>query len=401
MMNQPELLPSRKVDLESISHLTQEQQTKLLDLLDRYPECFSGKPGFCNVIQHEIHVSKDFQPKRLRAYRVPENLKPKVKEQIQELLKFGIIKPSKSEMGSPIVCVLKGKDGKDGVRIAVDYRYLNKYCEDDAYPMPDIADLMQRVGQARYITLCDIKSAYHQVPVRQDHQWLTAFVWDGGLYEYTRSPFGQKGSGNTFLRAVQQVLHPVRDFTASFVDDISVYSGEFDQHLKDFERFLQVIKESGFTLNIKKCRFAQNHVRFLGHVIGSGQRKPDPQKVATVQEMKVPETKKQVRRLVGFFSYFRDYIANFAETAQPLTDLTKKSVPNNVPWGDREDQAFEELKLKLCQATTQAMQIADFSKPYIMEVDSSTGTVGAVLLQKVEGQGNRPIAFASQKLTST
>ena len=73
---------------------------------------------------------------------MPENLKPKVEEQIQELLKFGIIKPSKSEMGSPIVCVLKGKDGKDGVRIAVDYRYLNKYCEDDAYPMPDIADLM-------------------------------------------------------------------------------------------------------------------------------------------------------------------------------------------------------------------------------------------------------------------
>ena len=54
-----------------------------------------------------------------------------VEFQINELLKLGIIKPSKSEMGSPIVCVLKGKDGKDGVRIAVDYRYLNKYCEDE------------------------------------------------------------------------------------------------------------------------------------------------------------------------------------------------------------------------------------------------------------------------------
>ena len=95
------------------------------------------------MIQHEINVSQDFRPKRMRAYRVTEHLKPMAEGQIQELLKSGIIKPSKSEMGSPIACVLKGKDGKDGVRIAVDYRYLNKYYEGDAHPMPDIPDLIQ------------------------------------------------------------------------------------------------------------------------------------------------------------------------------------------------------------------------------------------------------------------
>ena len=87
----------------------------------------------------------------MRAYRVPENLKPMVEAQINKLLKLGIIKPPKSEMGSPIVCVLKGKDGKDGVRIAVDYRYLNKYCEGNAYPRPEIADLIQNL--LVYVTL--------------------------------------------------------------------------------------------------------------------------------------------------------------------------------------------------------------------------------------------------------
>ena len=145
-------------------------------------------------------------------------------------------------MGSQIVCVVKGKDGKDGVPIAVDYRYLNKYCPSDAHPMPDISDLIQRVGQARYISVCDIKSAYYQLPVKLEHQFLTAFVWDGGLYEYTRAPFGQNGSGNSFMRAVQQILHPIRTFTASFVDDISVYSNQFDQHLSDLEKFMQIIK---------------------------------------------------------------------------------------------------------------------------------------------------------------
>jgi len=73
-----------------------------------------------------------------------------VEEQIQELLRLGIIKLSKSEMGSQIVCVLKGKDG---IRIATDYRYLNKYCEGDAHPMPDIPDLMLRVWKSRYKSL--------------------------------------------------------------------------------------------------------------------------------------------------------------------------------------------------------------------------------------------------------
>lgn len=143
---QPELLPNQKIDTNSLSHLSEDQKTKLLALLDKYPECFSDKPDLCKVIQHEINVSADFRPKRLRVYRVPESLKPMVEAQSQELLNLGIIKPSKSEMGSPIVCVLKGKDDKDGVRIAVDYRYLNKYCEGDAYPMPEITDLLQKVG---------------------------------------------------------------------------------------------------------------------------------------------------------------------------------------------------------------------------------------------------------------
>jgi len=83
-----------------------------------------------------------------------------------------------------------------------------------------------------------------------------------------------------------------------------VYSNEFQQHLMNLEKFLQVIKQSGFTLNIQKCRFAQSKVKFVGHIIGSDERSPDPDKVSTVKDMKIPETKKQVRRMIGFSHVF-------------------------------------------------------------------------------------------------
>ena len=122
-------------------------------------------------------------------------------------------------------------------------------------------------------------------------------------------------------------------------------------------------------------------MRFVGHVIGSGERKADPVKVTTVQEMTIPENKKQVRRLIRFFSYFRDYIPNFSQIAQPLTDLTGKRIPSQIPWGKKENDAFEELKSKLCHATMDGIKIADFNKPYIIEVDSSQETIGAALMQ--------------------
>ena len=395
------LLPSQKIDPQKLKHLAPQQRRELLDILDSFSECFSDKPGCCNWIQHEIHVTEGFKPKRLPTYRVPESLKPEVEKQIDEMLQLGIIKPSKSQMASPIVCVLKGKDGRDGIRLAIDYRYLNKYCLGDAYPMPDIADLLQRVGQAKYISSFDVKGAYWQIPVHPDHQWLTAFVWDGGLYEFTRAPFGQKGSGNTFMRAMQQVIQPLRQFTASFVDDVSVYSNQWKLHLAHVTRFLQAIRNSGLTLNLKKCNFAQGEIKFVGHLVGSGHRRADPEKVAAVHNMKVPETKKQVRQILGFFSYFRDYIPRFSDLAKLLTDLTGKRIPNRVPWGQREQRAFEELKDALAQAAHESLQIIDFEKPFSIHVDASDYAVAGILTQPAEDGKDCPVEFISCKLNLT
>jgi len=108
------LLPSKKIDKGKLAHLTLEQRNEILAVFDKYLECFAEYPGYCDVVQHEIHVTEDFQPKRLRAYHVPESLKPQVEKHIEEMLHMGIIKRTSSQMASPIVCVLNEKDGKMG-----------------------------------------------------------------------------------------------------------------------------------------------------------------------------------------------------------------------------------------------------------------------------------------------
>jgi len=137
-----------------------------------------------------------------------------------------------------------------------------------------------------------------------------------------------KSSGSTFVRAIQQVLCPLKQFADSYVDDMTVFSDGWRLHLHHLTNYLQRICECGLTLNLKKCSFAQSEVQFCGHLIGSGKRRADPEKIAAVRDMKVPETKTQVSQILGFFSWFTDYIPDFATHAKPLTDLTAKRVPS-------------------------------------------------------------------------
>ena len=244
-------LPSERIDEAKLLHLKPEQRIELLKLLDKYADCFSDVPGFCPLVEHTIPLLDSFVPKRLAPYKIPINLRPEVEQQLKDLLDQGLIRHSKSPMASPVVCVLKGKDGKGGVRLAVDYRYVNRYTVADAYPLPDVADIVQEVGKARFISTFDATKGYYQTAVREEDRWLTAFICEFGLFEFTRTFFGMRSSGSTFVRAMQQVLQPVRKFTASFVDDVSVYSGTWHNHLKHTEQFLQQIRQSGFTLNLR------------------------------------------------------------------------------------------------------------------------------------------------------
>ena len=172
-------------------------------------------------------------------------------------------------------------------------------------------------------------------------------------------------------------------------------------HLFHLEEFLKTMRSEGIILNLKKCRFAQHTVKFCGEIIGSGIRRPDPKKVAAIHDMNDPETKKQLRGILGFFSYFRKHTEAFAEKAKLLTDLTAKCVPQNFKllWNEKHSEALRALKLDLICACESHLHIIRFDLPYDVFIDASGYAVGGLLRQKDELGTEHPIAFFSSMLT--
>jgi hypothetical protein len=210
-----------------------------------------------------------------------------------------------------------------------------------------------------------------------------------------------KNAGRSFCRALGIILEPIKDIVVNFVDDMAIASMEWRKHLRDLESYLKVIKEHGITLNLKKCRFAYSEVPWCGQIIGSGKRQIDPEKVEAVMDLARPKSKADLRTLLGTLTYFREYIPNFAEKALPLTDLTKKGVPNQLPWTELEEVSMESLKAALRDATQQHLLVIDWKKPFNLHVDASDASVGGYLSQITEEGQDRPIAFFSAKFDPT
>ena len=152
-----------------------------------------------------------------------------LRKEIKEMLDQGIIQPSTSEWAAPIILVPK-KDGSK--RLCVDFRRLNKVTKADPYPIPRVDELIDRLGQAQYITALDLTKGYWQVPVAKESQAKTAFITPFGKYEFLTMPFGLVDAPSTFQRLMDRVLEETHEFAAAYLDDVIVYSDSWEKHLQ-------------------------------------------------------------------------------------------------------------------------------------------------------------------------
>ncbi len=322
----PEVRPQRHPAKVNLSHLNDPLRAEIQDLLDRFPLLFRQRPGRTELVQHSIHLT-DTTPSRQRPYRIPERLLKPLGEEIEMMKQLHVIEPSNSEWSSPLVIVPK-KDGS--LRVCVDFRKLNAQSRFDAYPMPRIDDLLERIGQARYITTLDLCKGYWQVPLDPNSKPYTAFRTPVGLFQFTVLPFGLHGAPATFQRLMDQVLQGCEGWSAAYLDDVVIYSNTWADHLEHLRQTLEKIQAAGLSLNVAKCEWARQETGYLGYHLGNGELRPQICKVEAIQCSPRPRTKKEVRSFLGLVGWYRRFVPDFANIATPLTDLLTKL--GRTPW---------------------------------------------------------------------
>ena len=381
------------------SHLNTEEKEKLQEICEEFCDIFyleGDVLSYTNAVEHEITTRTDSAPVNVRPYRLPEKHKIEVNRQIQEMLEQEIIRPSISQWNAPLLVVPKKADasGKPKYRVVIDFRKLNDLTIGDSFPLPNITDILDQLGNAKYFTTLDLASGYHQITVAEKDKSKTAFSTPYGHYEYNRMPFGLKNAPATFQRLMNTILTGVQGLKCLvYLDDIVVYGPSLKEHNKHLIEIMRRLRKNNLKLQPDKCEFLRKEVIYLGHIITENGITPDPTKLEAVKNFPQPKTVKNIQAFIGLAGYYRKFIKDFSKIAKPLTKLTKKG--EKFIWTVEQQNAFETLKEKLI--TAPVLSYPDFEKKFLVTTDASDYAIGAVLSQGPVGS-DQPIAYASRIL---
>uniref|UniRef100_A0A8C5WC41 ribonuclease H n=1 Tax=Leptobrachium leishanense TaxID=445787 RepID=A0A8C5WC41_9ANUR len=232
--------------------------------------------GLAKSTEHRIRLQED-KPFRERSRRVPLGDLDDLREQLNELQRTKVIQESRSPYASPIVLVRK-KNGS--VRLCIDYRTLNRRTIPDQYATPRIEDALQCLSGAKWFSVLDLRSGYHQIPMHPEDREKTAFICPLGFFEFNRMPQGLTGAPATFQRLMEKTVGDMNLIEVLvYLDDIIVFGKTLEEHEQRLEKVLKRLHEEGLKLSLEKCQFCLPSVTYLGHVVSAEGVSTDPRKL--------------------------------------------------------------------------------------------------------------------------
>lgn len=396
-----------------LENLSMSERSLVYLCLERHSKAFSWSEwdlGHYTIEKHRIKLT-DQTPFRERYRRIPPAMVDEVRNHLKQMLDAGVIRESKSPFASAAVFVRK-PDGS--LRFCIDFRRLNERSVRDAHYLPRIDDTFDRLAGSIWFSTLDLKAGYWQVDMDPEDSKYTAFTAGcQGFYEWVRLPMGLSNSAATFQRVMETVMGSANlQSCLLYLDDIIVFSKDFEQHLKRLDDVLTKLEQAGLKLKPSKCCLFQKEIKYLGHILSKDGIKTDQAKIQKVLNWPVPENRKQLHRFLGFTGYYRRFVKDYAKLVYPLQKLlvgqTKKKKGKKMSvdrvklppfeWGVEQQQSFERLVNAL--TTAPVLAFADFNKPFVLQTDASSYGLGAVLCQEVDGKLH-PLAFASRGLSSS
>ncbi|CAC5405888.1 unnamed protein product [Mytilus coruscus] len=384
------------IDL-SKSDLSETQKYQLLTLLGQYRQAFAEditELGCTKIGKHIIDTG-DANPVRQFPYRTTPKTKEEINTHLDEMEEQGIIRKSMSPWSSPILLVAKPNSEKR----YVDYRKLNRLTKIYTQSLPNLSDVIDTLGekQAQTYSVCDMRQGFWQLELDEQSKEKTAFMTHRGQYEFNRLPYGLANSPATFNMIMNEVIRDLNWKSALvYVDDILIYSKNFEEHLCHLAALFDKLIEANLKLKPSKCQFACKEVQYLGLIITKEGIAVDPEKTASVHSFAAPKNVKEVRMFLGLCNYYRKFIHNYSKITSPLNQLLHND--QQFKWTDECQRSLEILKTKLTSAPI--LVFPDFNKEFILHTDASGTATGYVLGQHDKDKKLRVIAYSLRFLFS-
>jgi Reverse transcriptase (RNA-dependent DNA polymerase) len=272
------------------------------------------------VWDHTIDLKPDFAACNCKVYPLTPGEQVKLDKFLDKNLRKGYIHPSKLPMSSPFFFVVK-KDA-EALRPCQDYRYLNEGTIKNAYPLPLVSDLVDKLKGAQWFTKLDIRWGYHNIWIKEGDEWKATFKTNQGLFEPTVMFFGLCNSPATFQAMMNEIFKDMinEGWVVIYMDDILIFTKKLMDHQERTRCILEWLREHDLYLKPEKCKFDVQEVEFLGLIVWPNHL--DPMKLAGIKDWPALTTVKGVQSFLGFGNFYCRFIRHFAELVRPLNDLT-------------------------------------------------------------------------------
>ena len=213
-------------------------------------------------------------------YRVAPALQEKLDNDIDLMLKYGIIEESTGSFSNPIFAKAK-TDG--GIRIVHDFRALNLRIKSVQFPIPNIKETLEKLQGHQYISTIDFYKGFYHLVLRKEDREFTGFSLKDRHLHYIRCPQGIKTGPAYFSMAVAKTLRPCRKFATSYFDDVIIYSKTIEEHIEYIKEVMLKLKEADFKISGAKSNWFMSSVKFLGYIVSGSNMAIDPKKTETIE----------------------------------------------------------------------------------------------------------------------
>ncbi|MBW0553873.1 hypothetical protein O181_093588 [Austropuccinia psidii MF-1] len=260
-----------------------------------------------------------------------------------------------------------------------DFRALNTYTIPDRYPIPRIHETLTQLSKARFITSMDALKGFHQNVLTPHARKLLRIIAHCGIYEYLRMPFGIKNAPSHYQRMMNTIFpHELSEgWLIIYIDDIIICSETWQLHLERLSLVLKKILQVNMKISLKKCNFGFHELKALGHVVSGLSLGVDKNKVAAVLLKQMPQNKKEMMSFLGFASYYRQHLKDFAIHARSLYRICDQQTVFEMT--QERIQAYDKIKYALTNAPLLLMP--DWKLPFKLYIDACGEGLGASLHQ--------------------